>query len=266
MDDDFRNGNVILPEDNNRQLTLPSEMTSRGLQLAARIELQRNIEKYQKPIRYFPGFDERSRINFSRNGGFAAIYFFLSIHGDLRNTDLLIWDVNTGSTTMLSKKMHGMNLGTICSAALSSSGEMALTSYQDAIVLLWDVKNKQVVKKFKIDDTAPVSRGVLGGLNFSPDDKYFAAGNFYNVTVRETRSGKEMHRLRAMIDTPNEMAFSDDGSKLVIGNTYWSEKDFHCHNMYLVDIKKADIKSNCSRRLKTYPPSPCFQIIEEFYR
>jgi WD40 repeat protein len=238
MADNSRNGNAIIPEDKDRQLSLPSELANRGLQLAARIELQRNIQKYQKSIRYFPGFDDRSRMNFSKNGGFAAIYCSPSGQGDPRSKELVIWDVNTGSTTTLSEKIHGMNLDSICSAALSDSGDMALTSYKGAIILLWDVKNNRVVNIFKIDDTSPISqREVSRGLNFSPDDRYFAAGNFFHVTIRETNSGRETMRFRAMIDDSNEMAFSEDGNKFIIANTYFSETSLNCHTMSFVDIR-----------------------------
>jgi WD40 repeat protein len=238
MADDSQNGNAIIPEDKDRQLSVPSEIANRGLQLVARIELQRNIQKYQKPIRYFPGIDDRSRINFSKNGCYAAIFCLPSSQGNPRSKELIIWDVNTGSTKTLTEKMHGMNLGPICSAALSCSGDMALTSYKGAIILIWDVKNSQIINKFKIDDTAPISQeGISWGLNFSPDDQYFAAGNFFHVTIREIKSGQETNRFRAMIGDSNEMAFSDDGNKMVIGNTYFSETNLSCHTMSFVDIR-----------------------------
>jgi WD40 repeat protein len=229
MTNDSQDRNMILPGDKNQHLALPSEMASRGLELAANIALQRNVEMYQKPVCFFAGFDHKSWIIFSGNGCIAALHCFL------RENDLLLWDAINGSTTTLSTRNRAE--GAICGAALSSTGEKALTSHSKAIVLLWDVKNREVINKFRIDDTAPVSQnGVSRGVIFSPDDRYFAAGNWFNVTIRETLSGREVRRFTAMIDSPNEIAFTNDGSKLAIGNRIYSEKMNCVRTMYYVDI------------------------------
>jgi WD40 repeat protein len=91
MDDDHSPTDTeMVPEEVHRQLSLPSEMVNRGLELAIRLERQQGIEKYKKPILKFPGLLNRSCINFSSNGEFAAI----TSHGKQRdNPGLVIWNV-----------------------------------------------------------------------------------------------------------------------------------------------------------------------------
>jgi len=47
MDDDSRSGKAIVPDDKSRELSLPSEMIHRGLELAIRIERKQGIQPVQ---------------------------------------------------------------------------------------------------------------------------------------------------------------------------------------------------------------------------
>ncbi len=83
-------GHGLIPEDKDRRLSLPSEMVDRGLELAIRVERQHGIEKYRKPILKFPSLLNRSCVNFSKNGEFAAI----TSHGRQKdNPGLVIWNM-----------------------------------------------------------------------------------------------------------------------------------------------------------------------------
>ena len=51
MDEDSQTGNAIVPEDKNKQLSLPAEMVQRGIELAIRIEQKQGIQQIPKPDR-----------------------------------------------------------------------------------------------------------------------------------------------------------------------------------------------------------------------
>ncbi len=80
----------LVPEEAGRQLVLPAEMISKGLELAIRIEKRQGLIKYDTPILKFPGLLQKSCINFSRDGKFAAI---TSYGKQADNPGLVIWNI-----------------------------------------------------------------------------------------------------------------------------------------------------------------------------
>jgi hypothetical protein len=51
MDEDSQRGNEIVPEDKNKELSLPREIVQRGLELAIRIEQKQGIQQIPRPAR-----------------------------------------------------------------------------------------------------------------------------------------------------------------------------------------------------------------------
>jgi WD40 repeat protein len=185
-DDSIKDG-AIIPEDKNRQLSLPSEMVNRGLQIASKIESQRNIQKYQKPIRYFPGTHARSLIDFSNDGKTALI-----TANSTDNPDLIIWNVTNGAIKNLSSKEKGlMNLGymgngRIWSMVISSHGDIVVAGYDNYDILCWDVKNNSIISRHIVGwNTEPVEY-----LKFLPDDEHCIVGYDVGVMIINARSGE----------------------------------------------------------------------------
>jgi WD40 repeat protein len=227
MAEDPRTGNAIIPEDKNRELSLSSEIVSRGLGLVAKIENQRDIKKYKQPIRYFVGFHApQCCMDFSRNGEFALItrYGHLYNNPEFENPELTVWEVANGNTRVLSAKEHGLALRYVYSVALSHSGDFALVGYDDGSIVCWDVKNDLILHEFignpkygELEEGAKQDCSVRSVL-FSPDNQYFAEGNHLHARIRSIESGVEIQQLNKRIDFYNQMAFSYEGGKLLVGS------------------------------------------------
>jgi WD40 repeat protein len=85
-------GHEIIPEDSNRQISLPPEMVRKGLELAIKIEALQGIENYRKPILKVPGVLDGACISFSKDGKAAAI----TCYGEKKeNLGWMIWNVIT---------------------------------------------------------------------------------------------------------------------------------------------------------------------------
>ena len=85
------NEKAIVPIDGNSQLALPLEIVNRGLDIATRLEYQRNIQIYKKPIRSFAIDHKFGFIDFSKSGKFAAIVEAQS------NPRLFVVDIDNGN-------------------------------------------------------------------------------------------------------------------------------------------------------------------------
>ncbi len=214
MADDSRTSNAIIPEDKNKQLSLPSEMVNRGLRLADRIEFQQKIQKYQKPVCCFPGIQAPSCIDFSKNGEHAAITHFGNLHAPgIVNPELIISDITRENIRILSAKEQGLDLGLIYSIALSTVGDLALAGYADGSILCWDIKNRRLLSRY-INRTAEKQR--ICCLKFSPDDNFFSSSNGFYTKIIDTGSGTEIQRFKGGLRFYNQLAFSNDGSKLLV--------------------------------------------------
>jgi WD40 repeat protein len=247
----------IIPQDTKRELILPSEMASRGLELAIKIERQQGIEKYQKPILKLPGLLNRSCINFSRNGEFAAI----TSHGkQWDNPGLVVWNVVnrvlsvfplagfkkappspffveriptdeqmgvTKESSPISEikisaagaryKPMGHPESTpwnVYSVALSKCGDLALIGYGDGSIYRCKIKDG-VIYGSNIIAKNP-NKQQVGAIAFSPDDQLFAECTGSQVRIRDTISGNEIKQFSGWNPYYNQIAFSDDGSKLII--------------------------------------------------
>ena len=252
----------IIPEDTNRQLSLPSEMVNRGLELAIRIERHQGIEKYKKPILKFPGLLNGSCISFSRNGELAAI---TSYGKQKDNPGLVIWNVVnrilsvfpeagfkkaapsrffieriptdeqmgvTKESTPISEIMISATearykpIGdpestpwSIYSVALSKCGDLALIGYGDGSIYRCNIVD-HVIRDFSVIAKAPYDRyeRKVSAIAISPDDRFFAECTGFLVRIRDTKSGKEIKQFSGRNPYYNQIAFSDDGSKLLIAN------------------------------------------------
>jgi WD40 repeat protein len=204
------NNKVIAVSESNRQLSLPSEIVSRGIDLAARIESQRGIKKYQRPIRYFPGIHAPSCIDFSRNGRFAAITSYAGY--DNADPDLLIWDVAYAKITIFSLREGGHNYGGyFFSVALSDSGDLAAVGYDDGGILCWDVR-ENILRDFRGKTYNTYGDAAVCTV-FSPDEQQFAINIGYGARLYDSGSGEFIGDFRPHktdANYYNQMVFSND--------------------------------------------------------
>jgi WD40 repeat protein len=244
-------GYGLVPEDKDRQLSLPSEMVGRGLELAVRIERQHSIEKCGKPLLKFPGLLNRSCVNFSKNGEFAAI----TTHGKQKdNPGLVIWNMVNGILSVLpeagfqefapsqrfieqalkdnpviSEVKISANLNRyetnddpasnprdINCVALSNTGAIALIGYANGCIGYCDV-NDGIISDKRIISRDPRGQGV-GSIAISPDNYLLAGSVDLAVHLWEVKSGRKIYRLEGYNPFYNQLSFSDDGSKLLIAS------------------------------------------------
>jgi WD40 repeat protein len=213
----------IIPEDKNRQLSLPAEMVNRGLEIASRIEFQSNIQKYQKPIRYFSGTRARSLIDFSKDGKVALI-----TANSNDNPDLIIWNVSNGTFSNLSSLEKGFdNLGylghgRIWSMTLSSHGNLALVGYDTYDMLCWDVNNGQVISRHMRGwNTEPIEY-----LQFLPESEQCVEIYNYGASIIDAKSGETIRYIDG-INLVNSLVFSKDGTQLLVAT----------HELKILDIE-----------------------------
>jgi WD40 repeat protein len=214
MDNHSTTDGAIIPEEKNGQLSLPSETVHRGLKIASRIEFQRDLQKYQKPIRYFSGTNARSLIDFSKDGKVALI----TANG-IDNPDLIIWDVTNGTFSNLSSMEKGlgnlgyMGHGRIWSVTLSSHGNLALAGYDTYDMLYWDVNNGQIISRHMRGwNTEPIEY-----LQFLPESEQCVEFYNYGASIIDAKSGETI-RVVDGIKSVNSLAFSKDGTQLLVAN------------------------------------------------
>jgi WD40 repeat protein len=208
----------IVPEETDRHLVLPAEMVSKGLQLAIRIEKRQGLVKYSKPLLKFPGVFNGSCINFSRDGQFVAI----TTYGKQPdNAGLMVWNVAMkGSLSIFPDAgFVGTSPRHFYSVALSRHGNFAFIGYGDGSLYRCDIIEhmmRNYRRYFKMEGTSSLTE--VTAIALSPDDQYIATGSGYVVHLRETESGKEVEHWQAHNSYYNQIAFSPDGSKLLLAH------------------------------------------------
>lgn len=244
-ENDPPNLNAIIPADSNKSLSLPVEMVNRGLVLATKLELKRNIQNYQTPSKQCPGSYTPACVSFSKNGKFALITGYGK---RVSSPCLIVWNAidKSRNIAMLPQKDQEF----VYSTALSKNAEFALVGYSDGHILCWDIK-KHTARYFSTDTNNPYQGDRLvfsvkfsphqsfqdhrtsantknpttnqpdrsvTAIIFSPDERYFAeCTGHLRIRIREIKSGKEIQRFSVgYLNYYNQMAFSDDGSKLVV--------------------------------------------------
>ena len=121
-----------------------------------------------------------------------------------------VWDTTTGKE---SKILHGPE-GIVLSVAFSSDGRwLATRGSGDPTVRIWDTANWEEIRQFK-----QPSNVYNHAVAFSPDGKLFAAGGEFplegskrSISVRDTTTGNEIHRLRGHRWNINDLAFDVTG-------------------------------------------------------
>jgi WD40 repeat protein len=237
--------NAIIPADSHRSLLLPVEMVNRGLVLATRLELKRNIQDFQTPLRQCPGSYTPACVKFSKNGQFALITGYGK---HVSSPSLILWNAIDGSRIITLLPEQGQEY--VHSVALSKNAEFALVGYSDGHILCWSIKTGTarcfpadtndahprhlpiLPMRFSPDQSFQDQRASANkrspthnqpdrsvtSIAFSPDERLFAeCTGHVHIRIREIGSGKEIQRLQVgYLDYYNQMAFSDDGSKLVV--------------------------------------------------
>ena len=233
--------NAIIPTDSNKSLSLPTEMVNRGLVLATRLDLKH----IQTPLKQCQGSYTLACASFSKNGKFTLISGY-GRQGS--NPSLIIWNVVDGNRTVA---LLLDQVGEIVySTALSKNKDFALVGYASGNVLCWDIRN-HTARYFSPDTRNPHQRTCqimpiqfspeqsfkakassenlkkttsnqpdrsVTSIVISPDERYFAeCTGHIRIRVREINSGKEIQQFSVgYLDYYHQMAFSNDGSKLVI--------------------------------------------------
>jgi WD40 repeat protein len=237
--------NAMIPADVNTALSLPKELINRGLVLATKLALNPNIQNYQTPLKQCQGSYTMACVSFSKNGKFALISGY-GRQGS--NPSLIVWNVIDGSRIVAMLLEEDEEI--VYSTALSKNAETALVGYANGKVLCWDLKNQHPAKYFTHDSkdldqhnclimpirfspeqsfTAQASAKFkkrttdqpdhsVTSIVFSPDERYYAeCTGHLSIRIREIQSGKEIQRFpTGYLDFYHQMAFSNDGSKLII--------------------------------------------------
>jgi WD40 repeat protein len=241
MDNHSTTDGAIIPEEKNGQLSLPSEAVHRGLKIASRIEFQRNLQKFQKPIRYFPGTNARSLIDFSKDGKVALI-----TANSNDNPDLLIWNVDDGTHSNLSSMEKGlgnlgyMGHGRIWSMTLSHHGNLALAGYDTYDMLCWDVNNGQVLSRHISGwNTEPIEY-----LQFLPESEQCLVHYEYGVFIIDAKSGKSIRSIDGL-NSLSTAAFSKDGTKLITVNRELKILDIENKQEPIIFKEAVNIEAAC---------------------
>jgi len=262
--EDSSTGSGLIPDDLKRELSLPSDMVSRGLELAIKIERKHGIEKYQKPIIKFPGLLNGSCIDFSGNGEIVAI---TSYGKQKENPGLLIWNVVNRILSVFpeagfrkaapshfiiehipSDEQMGVTKESspiseikmfvtetrykpigdpestprgIYSVALSKCGDLALIGYGDSSISRCNVNN-DVIRNYSIIAKTQNAREV-SAIAISPDNRFFAECSGFHIRIRDTMTGELIKKYPGHNPYYNQIAFSDDGNKILIANGMHSE-------------------------------------------
>jgi WD40 repeat protein len=205
---------AIVPVDVNKQLALPPEIVNRGLDMAAKLEYQRNIQRYQKPLRYFSAPQSFGCIDFSRNGQYAVFRGpaagYIPVDG--RYPIVSVIEILSGKVTPLYGRDYASHF--VVSVAISGTGNFALAGYDDGGILGWDIKN--LIDYDFLGITYNSYEYSINHMVFSPDERYFAESISYRACIRETLTAKCLQRLDGHNMEYNQMAFSNDGSQLLI--------------------------------------------------
>jgi WD40 repeat protein len=237
--------NAIIPADSIKSLSLPAEMVNRGLVLATKLELKRNIKNYQTPLKQCQGSYTLACVSFSKNGLSALITGYGK---RASNPSIVVW--NASDESRIIALLSDQDSGFVDSAALSKNAEVALIGYSDGHVVGWDIRS-HAARYFPADTNEPLppdhlmfsfkmnpgqsfqaqsdsvntknstpnqpDRSVTA-IAFSPDERYFAECSGHSqIRIRDIQSGKEIICFPVgYLDYYSQIAFSEDGSKLVV--------------------------------------------------
>ena len=145
----------------------------------------------------------------------------------LRDSTIKVWNLSTGRVHSLLKG-HG---GAVTTIDFSRDGRFLVSGSRDKTIKVWDIGPGKEVRTI----TQGLSQGIYQ-VRFSPDAKTIAAGS-WELTKKDppvagfakifsTETGMELKRLEGTPHPLSSVAFSPDGSRLIVGGWGMVFKNF----------------------------------------
>ncbi len=151
-------------------------------------------------IRAYGYSDNTGVIAFNPDGSLLA--------GNVGETDVFIWDVNTGQL-IKTLKGHAAFLEGIM---FSPDSKNLLTASFDNSVIVWDVATGTVLRQFK-DHSASAFKAI-----YSPDGKLIVSGSAdRTLIIWDAETGEILRRFTGLHTGIYSLAFSPDGNQLLVG-------------------------------------------------
>jgi WD40 repeat protein len=275
-EDDSPPGREIIPEDTRRQISLPPEMVRKGLELAKKLEGEPGNTRPKTPLRRLPGAFQGACIDFSGNGEFAAIICYGKqefnpglMVWNLTSGDLSILpeagyestpyaaritsNLETAMRSLESSSVSGFKISldlssnrpngnpdaipkNACSVAISKNGDIVLVGFEDGAIRGGRIMNS-VIGQLRLIAMNLLIQPVTV-LAVSPDNHLIVAASGDSAHLVDPVRGKEIRRFQGRNPYCNQIAFSDDGSELLMAHGEpRSEKNDHVPHMTLFDLR-----------------------------
>lgn len=172
-------------------------------------------------------------VSFSNDGK-----YLISGSGDQR---VIIWDLQTREPSYI---INNHNATAYAVAFSKLRGHIFATSSSDGHLILWDLRNRKIIKTLSIAD--PTSSGILG-LDFSPTENLLAVAHMGGeLTVWNTKTFKRVGFTRAHpYGFAMSVHFSPDGRKLLTtGGIDYLTKLFDTNSLKLIQSFNSNMQAN----------------------
>jgi len=129
-----------------------------------------------------------------------------------RDGQVRLWDLETGECLATLKGHSGL----VYSVQITSDGQFTVSGSEDTTIKIWNLESKTCI------GTLEGHQNVVLSVAISPDGTLIASTGFTDDTVRlwDWKSGVCLQVIRHEVNnSPTSVAFSPDGSSLVVGTT-----------------------------------------------